>query len=39
MDEWNEILHQNGFRDIKITKLKSKYFWIPEPHIIIAKKA
>jgi ubiquinone/menaquinone biosynthesis C-methylase UbiE len=39
IDEWNEILHQNGFRDIKITKLKSKYFWIPEPHIIIAKKA
>jgi ubiquinone/menaquinone biosynthesis C-methylase UbiE len=39
IDEWNDILHQNGFRDIKVTKLKSKFFWIPEPHIIIAKKA
>ena len=38
IDDWNDILRQTGFRDIKITKLKSKYFWIPEPHIIIAKK-
>lgn len=39
VDEWNEILEQTGFEEIKITKLKSKYFWIPEPHIIIAKKS
>jgi len=38
IDGWTEILQQAGFGDIKITKLKSKYFWIPEPHIIIAKK-
>jgi ubiquinone/menaquinone biosynthesis C-methylase UbiE len=38
VDEWNEILQQIGFRDIKIIKLKSKYFWVPEPHIIIAQK-
>ncbi|MGD8455869.1 MAG: class I SAM-dependent methyltransferase [Anaerolineales bacterium] len=38
VDEWSEILQESGFRDIKITKLTSKYFWIPEPHIIIARK-
>jgi ubiquinone/menaquinone biosynthesis C-methylase UbiE len=38
IEGWNEILQQTGFGDIKITKLRSKYFWIPEPHIIIAKK-
>ena len=36
--EWNDILHNTGFREIKITKLKSKYFWIPGPIIIQAKK-
>lgn len=36
IDEWNQILLNIGFREIKITKLKSKHFWIPEPHIISA---
>jgi ubiquinone/menaquinone biosynthesis C-methylase UbiE len=39
VEEWRELLQQNGFSDIKITKLKSKYSWLPEPHIIIAIKA
>jgi ubiquinone/menaquinone biosynthesis C-methylase UbiE len=38
IEEWNEILHSIGFRDIRFTKLKSRYFWIPEPHIINAIK-
>jgi ubiquinone/menaquinone biosynthesis C-methylase UbiE len=38
IEEWNEILHNIGFTDIKFTKLKSKHFWIPEPHIISAIK-
>lgn len=38
IDEWNEILHNIGFREIKITKLRSKYIWIPEPIIIQAIK-
>lgn len=38
IEEWNEILLNIGFREIKFTKLKSKHFWIPEPHIISAIK-
>lgn len=38
IEEWNEILLNIGFREIKFTRLKSKHFWIPEPHIISAKK-
>jgi len=39
IEKWGELLHKNGFRDIKITKLESKYSWIPEPYIIIARKS
>jgi ubiquinone/menaquinone biosynthesis C-methylase UbiE len=38
IEEWNEILHSIGFSEVKFTKLKSRYFWIPEPHIINAIK-
>lgn len=39
IEKWGELLHKYGFRDIKITKLESKYSWIPEPYIIIARKS
>lgn len=37
-EEWFELLVQAGFQDIKITKLKSKHHWIPEPLVIQAIK-
>jgi ubiquinone/menaquinone biosynthesis C-methylase UbiE len=37
-EEWFDLLTETGFRDIKITKLKSKYRWIPEPLVIQAIK-
>lgn len=37
-EEWLELLIQAGFQDIKITKLKSKHRWIPEPLVIQAIK-
>jgi ubiquinone/menaquinone biosynthesis C-methylase UbiE len=37
-EEWFDLLIETGFRDIKITKLKSKYRWIPEPLVIQAIK-
>jgi len=37
-EEWSELLIESGFQDIKITKLKSKYRWIPEPLVIQAIK-
>jgi ubiquinone/menaquinone biosynthesis C-methylase UbiE len=37
-EEWFDLLIKTGFRDIKITKLKSKYRWIPEPLVIRAIK-
>lgn len=37
-EEWFEILVEAGFQDIRITKLKSKYRWIPEPLVIQATK-
>jgi ubiquinone/menaquinone biosynthesis C-methylase UbiE len=37
-EEWFDLLVETGFHDIKITKLKSKYRWVPEPLIIQAKK-
>lgn len=36
--EWSELLVQAGFQDIKITRLKSKHRWIPEPLVIQAIK-
>lgn len=38
MEEWFELLIEAGFRDIKITKLKSKHRWIPNPLVIQAFK-
>jgi SAM-dependent methyltransferase len=38
IEEWNQILYKIGFRDIEFVKLKSRFFWIPEPYIITAKK-
>lgn len=37
-EEWFELLSEAGFREIKITKLKSKHRWIPEPLLIQAGK-
>jgi hypothetical protein len=38
-DEWFELLTKSGFQDIKITKLKSRHRWVPEPLIIQAIKS
>lgn len=38
MEEWTDILSASGFTEINITKLKSKYTWIPEPLMIKAVK-
>ncbi len=37
-DEWFDLLIDAGYRDIKITKLKSKHRWVPEPLVIQAVK-
>jgi ubiquinone/menaquinone biosynthesis C-methylase UbiE len=37
-NEWSELLVQAGFQDIKITRLKSKHRWVPEPLVIQAIK-
>jgi demethylmenaquinone methyltransferase / 2-methoxy-6-polyprenyl-1,4-benzoquinol methylase len=37
-EEWFDLLIGTGFQDIKITKLKSKHRWIPEPLVIQAIK-
>jgi ubiquinone/menaquinone biosynthesis C-methylase UbiE len=37
-EEWHVSLEQAGFRDIRITRLKSKHRWIPEPLVIQAIK-
>ena len=38
-EEWFDLLVEIGFRNIRITKLKSKYRWVPEPLIIQAVKS
>lgn len=38
-EEWFDILTETGFRNIKITKLKSKHRWVPEPLVIQAIKS
>jgi len=38
-EEWFDLLVETGFRNIKITKLKSKYRWVPEPLVIQATKS
>jgi ubiquinone/menaquinone biosynthesis C-methylase UbiE len=37
-EEWSNLLIETGFKDIKITRLKSKHRWIPEPLVIQAIK-
>lgn len=37
-EEWADLLAQIGYREISITKLRSKHFWIPEPLVIQAVK-
>lgn len=38
VDEWYDLLQSVGFENIEITKMRSKYFWIPQPILIRAKK-
>jgi len=38
-EEWFDLLTETGFQNIKITKLKSKYRWVPEPLVIQAIKS
>lgn len=38
MEEWESILKNIGFQNIRITPLASKYFWIPAPLLIKASK-
>jgi len=37
-DDWGLLLSESGFRDIAIEKLASRYFWVPAPLLIKAKK-
>jgi ubiquinone/menaquinone biosynthesis C-methylase UbiE len=38
-EEWSALLAQAGFQDIRITRLKSKHRWIPEPLVVQAIKS
>jgi ubiquinone/menaquinone biosynthesis C-methylase UbiE len=38
VDEWYDMLVEFGFKDISITRLRSKFFWIPKPMLIRASK-
>ena len=38
VSEWEKLLKDNGFIEIRIQNLKSKKFWAPDPIIIKAKK-
>ena len=37
-EEWHNLLKEYNFIDISIKELKSKYFWIPSPLVILAEK-
>lgn len=37
-EEWHKLLIEAGFEQIHIRKLKSKYWWIPDPLVMHAKK-
>ncbi len=37
-EDWHHILDQAGFKEIKITLLKSSKFWVPDPLLIQANK-
>ena len=38
VDEWYDLLVELGFKDIRITRLRSKHTWIPKPMLIRACK-
>lgn len=38
VDEWYALLDEAGFENIRITRLRSKYIWIPKPILIRASK-
>jgi len=38
VDEWREVIQDQGFVSIKARELKSKRFWAPNPVVIEAKK-
>ena len=38
VDQWYGMLQEQGFEYIRITRLKSKYSWIPKPMLIRASK-
>ena len=37
-EEWDQLLAASGFREIAILRLKSRFFWVPAPLLINAKK-
>lgn len=37
-DDWQQILSNAGFKQIKVTLLKSRKFWVPDPLLIQAIK-
>jgi ubiquinone/menaquinone biosynthesis C-methylase UbiE len=37
-EEWNALLAEIGFQTITISRLKSKFLWVPAPLLIRAKK-
>jgi ubiquinone/menaquinone biosynthesis C-methylase UbiE len=37
-EDWKKILTESGFKNIKISQLKSKKFWVPDPLLIQAYK-
>jgi ubiquinone/menaquinone biosynthesis C-methylase UbiE len=38
-EDWNAILSESGFDDIRITKLHSKRFWMPDPLVLETTKS
>lgn len=38
-EDWSHILQNAGFKEVKITHLKSKKFWVPDPLLIQAFKS
>jgi ubiquinone/menaquinone biosynthesis C-methylase UbiE len=37
-EEWHSLLENYHFRNISIRELKSRFFWIPSPLVILAEK-
>ena len=37
-DEWEQTLQQTGYQEISVEKIRSKFFWVPPPVQISAKK-